>query len=115
MPPLNVLIEVHISGEESKSGAAPEDVRNLAEAITKLPNLKLRGLMAIPAPAESEEEQLKPLVAMRKLFDELKREGFDIDTISMGMSADMEAAVKAGSTMVRVGSAIFGARDYSKK
>lgn len=115
MPPLNVLIEVHISGEESKSGAAPEDVRNLAEAITKLPNLKLRGLMAIPAPAEGEEEQLKPLLAMRKLFDELKREGFDIDTLSMGMSADMEAAVKAGSTMVRVGSAIFGARDYSKK
>lgn len=115
MPPLNVLIEVHISGEESKSGAAPEDVRSLAEAIAKLPNLKLRGLMAIPAPAESEEEQLKPLRAMRKLFDELKSEGFEIDTLSMGMSADMEAAVKAGSTMVRVGSAIFGARDYSKK
>lgn len=115
MPPLNVLIEVHISGEESKSGAAPEEVRALAEAITELPNLKLRGLMAIPAPAESEEEQLKPLKAMRKLFDELKEAGFDIDTLSMGMSADMEAAVKAGSTMVRVGSAIFGARDYSKK
>jgi pyridoxal phosphate enzyme (YggS family) len=116
MPPLNVLIEVHISDEESKSGCQPADVPALAQAITLLPNLKLRGIMAIPAPSDNEEGKKAPLKEMHAIFLHLRDElNFDIDTLSMGMSADMAEAVECGSTMVRVGSAIFGPRDYTKK
>ncbi len=114
LAPLNVLIEVNIDGEQSKSGVRPEEVPGLCRIIQDLPRLKLRGLMAIPAPAQSEEAQAMPLAAMRALFDSLRQE-FGLDTLSMGMSADMLAAVRAGSTMVRVGSAIFGHRDYGVK
>ena len=115
LPDLNVLIEVHVSDESTKSGVKPDEVRKLAREIQNLPRLKLRGLMAIPAPAQTEAEQLKPLKAMRQLFDEMNQEGFNFDTLSMGMSGDLESAVKAGTTMVRIGSAIFGFRDYLKK
>ena len=111
LPPLNVLIEVNIDGEESKSGVKPEEVPALAKIIKSLPNLKLRGLMAIPAPADSREGRLLPLRAMRALYDSLKDE-FQFDTLSMGMSADMTEALEAGSTEVRIGTAIFGHRDY---
>lgn len=114
LPPLNVLIEVNIDGEASKSGVVSDDLPALIESVRALPRLKLRGLMTIPAPADTREEKMKPLIAMRALFDGLKdRYGFD--TLSMGMSADMTEAVEAGSTEVRVGSAIFGARHYPAK
>ena len=113
MRPLNVLIEVNISNQESKSGVAPEQVRALADELLKMPNLKLRGLMCIPEPGETPEEKLIPLRAMKTLFDRLKDEGYEFDTLSMGMSGDMAEAVQAGSTMVRVGTAIFGPRQYT--
>ena len=114
MAPLNVLIEVNIDAEQSKSGVSPDELVSLVEAVQKMPRLRLRGLMTIPAPAEGYEEQMKPLAAMKKLFDALApRYGFD--TLSMGMSADMVTAVDAGSSMVRVGSAIFGARHYPNR
>ena len=118
MPPLNVLIEVNIAGEASKSGIAPEALEAFAAQVAALPRLKLRGLMAIPAPAEDEASRMTPLAAMRRLFADYKARhpaAADFDTLSMGMSADMREAVVAGSTEVRVGSAIFGQRDYSKK
>lgn len=113
--PLNVLIEVHISDEDSKGGCEPMDVPALAQAVTTLPNLKLRGLMAIPAPSDTEERKKAPLREMFSLYTQLRDMGFDIDTLSMGMSSDMKEAVECGSTMVRVGSAIFGPRDYGNK
>lgn len=111
---LNVLIEVNIDQEESKSGVKPEEVADFAETIMTLPRLRLRGLMAIPAPASSHDDKLKPLLKMRALYDSLSQR-FGFDTLSMGMSADMIEAAEAGSTLVRVGTAIFGHRDYSKK
>lgn len=114
LPPLNVLIEVNISGQQSKSGVMPEELQAVAREIAKLPRLKLRGLMAIPEPAEEDEAVRSPLRAMKALFDAYKDE-FGWDTLSMGMSADMVQAVEEGATMVRVGSAIFGARHYPAK
>ena len=107
---LNVLLQVNISGEGSKSGVAPADVEALARAVGRLPRLKLRGLMAIPEPEADAARQRAPLAAMRALFDRLRAAGVDIDTLSMGMSADLESAVLEGSTMVRIGTAIFGER-----
>lgn len=103
-PALNVLIQVNVSGEASKSGVRPEQVRDLARAIAQLPRLRLRGLMAIPQPGAKAD-----LSRMKALFDEIKDE-FGMDTLSMGMSEDMEAAIAAGTTMVRIGTAIFGKR-----
>lgn len=114
LPPLNVLIEVNISGEESKSGVTPEELPALAREIAALPNLRVRGLMAIPEPEDNEEARRRPLKAMRALFDAHRSE-FGWDTLSMGMSADMVEAIEEGSTTVRVGSAIFGARHYPPK
>ncbi len=114
LAPLNVLIEVNIDGEATKSGVKPDDVEALAQYIAKLPNLKLRGLMAIPEPSTSREGRLKPLLAMRALYEEMK-ETYHFDTLSMGMSADFQEALEAGSTEVRVGTAIFGHRDYGTK
>jgi hypothetical protein len=111
LPPLNVLLQVNISGEGSKSGVAPAEVAALARAVGQLPRLKLRGLMAIPEPETDEARQRVPLAAMRTLFDRLRAAGFAIDTLSMGMSADLESAVLEGSTMVRIGTAIFGERE----
>ena len=112
--PLNVLIEVNIDDEQSKSGIRPEELPAFVRELASLANLRVRGLMAIPAPAETAAAQKVPLKALRSLFDAHK-EAFGWDTLSMGMSADMVCAVECGSTLVRVGSAIFGARDYSKK
>ena len=105
------MIEVNLDGEASKSGVAPGALEELLEAVRGLPRLKLRGLMTIPAPAQTHDEQMKPLAAMRALFDRLAPR-YGLDVLSMGMSADMLTAVEAGSTMVRVGSAIFGPRHY---
>lgn len=114
LAPLNILIEVNISAQESKSGVMPEEVPALAREISLLPRLKLRGLMAIPEPETEDEKIRRPLRAMKELF-EAHREEFGWDTLSMGMSADMVQAVEEGATMVRVGSAIFGARHYPNK
>ena len=110
LPPLQVCIQVNISDEDSKSGVAPEEVPALATAIAALPNLALRGLMAIPAPAADLAAQRQPFAALRALLDQLRQSGLKVDTLSMGMSADMEAAIAEGATLVRIGTAIFGAR-----
>ncbi|MEN4770382.1 YggS family pyridoxal phosphate-dependent enzyme [Duffyella gerundensis] len=110
---LNVLIQVNISDEASKSGIALPDVAALADAISALPNLRLRGLMAIPAPQSSYQDQLAVCLKMAGAFEALQRDYPSVDTLSLGMSDDMDAAIAAGSTMVRIGTAIFGARDYS--
>jgi hypothetical protein len=111
LPPLNVLLQVNISGEAAKSGVAPAEVPALARAVASLPRLRLRGLMAIPEPSDDPGEQRLPLAAMKRLFDEQRSAGFaDWDTLSMGMSADLETAIEEGSTMVRVGTALFGSR-----
>lgn len=109
-PPLNVCIEVNVSGEASKSGVAPEAVAALAEQVTALPQLKLRGLMAIPAPSSDVQRQRQTFAQVRALFDALKQRGLNLDTLSMGMSDDMEAAIAEDATIVRIGTAIFGAR-----
>lgn len=110
-PPLNVLLQVNISDEVSKSGVAPADVPALARTVAALPNLRLRGLMAIPEPEGEPERQRQPLAAMKRLFEAQRAAGFPHwDTLSMGMSGDLEAAIAEGSTMVRVGTALFGAR-----
>jgi len=108
--PLNVCLQVNVSGEASKSGVAPEDLPALAEAVRALPCLRLRGLMAIPEPSDDIELQRRRFAAVRALLDQLNTAGFALDTLSMGMSHDLEAAVMEGATMVRVGTAIFGER-----
>jgi PLP dependent protein len=113
LPPLNVCVQVNVSGEASKSGVPPAEATDVAHAIAALPKLRLRGLMAIPEPAGSIEQQRVPHRALRELFDRLRAAGLELDTLSMGMSGDLEAAVLEGATMVRIGTAIFGARDYS--
>ncbi|HEY4541980.1 MAG TPA: YggS family pyridoxal phosphate-dependent enzyme [Noviherbaspirillum sp.] len=113
LPNLNVCLQINISGEESKSGIAPEQALELAREVARLPRLRLRGLMAIPEPAADMEAQRAPLRALRLLFEELQRQGLVLDTLSMGMSADLEAAVAEGATIVRIGTAIFGKRDYA--
>ena len=114
--PLNVLIQINISDEETKSGISPHEMLNLAKHIENLPHLRLRGLMAIPAPTENIAEQESAFKKMAALFEQLKQAfpAQPIDTLSMGMTDDMPSAIKCGSTMVRIGTAIFGARDYSK-
>ena len=110
LPPLNVLIQVNTSGEASKSGLMPDEALALARAISALPRLKLRGLMALPAPEADEAVQKQAHHRLLTLFDQLQGQGMGLDTLSMGMSADLEAAIAEGSTMVRVGTAIFGGR-----
>ncbi|CAH6637286.1 YggS family pyridoxal phosphate-dependent enzyme [Pseudocitrobacter vendiensis] len=114
LPPLNVLIQVNISDEQSKSGIAPEAVDALAAEVSALPNLCLRGVMAIPAPETKYDKQFAVAQQMAVAFARLKTHYPTVDTLSLGMSDDMEAAIAAGSTMVRIGTAIFGARDYTK-
>ncbi|MDH4391208.1 MAG: YggS family pyridoxal phosphate-dependent enzyme [Aquabacterium sp.] len=110
LPPLQVCLQVNISGEASKSGLAPAEVPAVARAVAALPRLRLRGLMAIPEPAADLAAQRVPHRALRQLLDALNAQGLALDTLSMGMSADLEAAVAEGATIVRVGSAIFGGR-----
>jgi PLP dependent protein len=107
---LQVCIQVNVSGEASKSGVAPAEVAALAHELSKLEGLQLRGLMAIPEPAIEFEMQRKPFAQLAALLRELNTQGHALDTLSMGMSADMNAAIAEGATMVRVGTAIFGAR-----
>lgn len=112
LPPLNVCLQVNISREATKSGVLPEGTLALAQEIAALPGLALRGLMAIPAPAETLEAQRQPLAALRQLLEELQAAlpEAPLDTLSMGMSDDLEAAVLEGASLVRLGTAIFGAR-----
>jgi pyridoxal phosphate enzyme (YggS family) len=110
LPPLQVCLQVNISGEASKSGVAPADALALARAVAALPRLRLRGLMAIPEAAGDLAAQRAPHRALRELFEALNAEGLGLDTLSMGMSGDLEAAVAEGATWVRVGTAIFGSR-----
>lgn len=110
LPPLNICLQVNISGEASKSGLSPAEVVDIAPAVAALPRLRLRGLMSIPEPVEGFEAQRAPHRALRQLLQALNDQGLGLDTLSMGMSDDLEAAVAEGSTMVRVGTAIFGPR-----
>lgn len=110
LPPLNVLVQVNTSGEDSKSGIDPAEAPALAQAIALLPRLRLRGLMALPAPSPDEAAQHAAHHGLKTLFDTLRAEGLPLDTLSMGMSADLEAAIAEGATIVRVGTAIFGGR-----
>jgi len=110
MPALNVLIQVNVSGEASKSGVAPEGVAGLARAISSLPNLKLRGLMAIPEPTLDAGLQRSRFSVLKRILEQLQEQYPGLDTLSMGMSDDMEAAIAEGSTLVRIGTAIFGPR-----
>jgi PLP dependent protein len=109
-PSLQVCLQVNISGEASKSGVAPDETLALAQAVAVLPNLRLRGLMAIPEPAGDFEAQRVPHRALARLLYELNAAGLTLDTLSIGMSADLEAAIAEGATIVRLGSAIFGTR-----
>jgi len=111
LPALNVCIEVNVDEEASKSGVSPREVAALAREIAGLPRLKLRGLMCLPAIRDDYEEQRKPFRALRELLEDLRKDGFDVDTLSMGMSADYAAAIREGPTIVRIGTALFGARD----
>jgi pyridoxal phosphate enzyme (YggS family) len=117
LAPIQVLIQVNTSGESSKSGASDAEIFALAELISSLPNLTLRGLMSIPANVSDYQSQLNAFEQLSELKEKLSQRypALPIDTLSMGMSGDMEAAIAAGSTMVRIGTAIFGARDYSNK
>ncbi|RHW21251.1 YggS family pyridoxal phosphate-dependent enzyme [Pseudomonas jilinensis] len=108
--PLNICLQVNISGEDSKSGVALADLPALAAAVAELPNLRLRGLMAIPAPAEDSAARRAPLQALRQALQALP---LPLDTLSMGMTDDLTEAVQEGATQVRIGTALFGARDYS--
>jgi pyridoxal phosphate enzyme (YggS family) len=113
LPPLNLCLQVNVSGEASKSGVAPSDLPELARAVGALPRerVQLRGLMSIPEPAPDEQARRQPHRMLRELMATLRvATGLPLDTLSMGMSADLEAAVLEGATMVRVGTAIFGAR-----
>lgn len=110
LPPLNLCIQVNVSGEASKSGVAPEEVPGLARQVAALPRLRLRGLMAIPEPDGDEGLLRSRFATVRRLRDELNAAGFALDTLSMGMSHDLELAIAEGATMVRVGTAIFGTR-----
>jgi PLP dependent protein len=110
LPPLQVCLQVNISGEASKSGLMPDEVAVVAQAVAKLPRLVLRGLMAIPEPAADLVAQRAPHRQLRELLQSLQAEGLALDTLSIGMSADLEAAITEGATLVRIGSAIFGER-----
>jgi PLP dependent protein len=113
LPALNVCLQVNVSGEASKSGVSPADAPALAHEIAALPRLTLRGLMSIPEPVADPDAQRVQHRVLRALFDDLRAQGLALDTLSMGMSADLEAAVLEGATLVRIGTAIFGARDYA--
>lgn len=113
LPPLNVCVQVNVSGEASKRGCAPEAAPALCRAVAALPNLRLRGLMAIPEPTDDSALARRRFASLRVLRDELNRAGLALDTLSMGMSHDLEEAIMEGATLVRVGTAIFGERNYA--
>jgi len=113
-PPLNVLVQVNVSGEASKSGVAPEAALALARSVARLAGLRLRGLMAIPEPTDDARLQRARFRRLRELFEAAQASGLALDTLSMGMSDDMETAIAEGATMVRIGTAIFGARESAR-
>ena len=116
LPPLNICLQVNISNEASKSGVTPEELPEITKAFDQFPRLRLRGLMAIPAPESDPEKQRKPFRALAELMETInKNQQRDMDTLSMGMTDDLEAAIHEGATMVRIGTALFGARNYPKK
>ena len=108
--PLDVCIEVDVSGEDTKSGISPEGVEPLARTVRELPGLRLRGLMAIPRPEPDFESQRIPFRLLREILDDLNAKGLGLDTLSMGMTGDLEAAIAEGATIVRIGTAVFGPR-----
>jgi len=114
MPPLQICLQVNVSGEETKSGIEPDALLELARGVNTLPNIRLRGLMAIPEPTEDVEQQRAAFAKLRFMQNDLQAVGIPTDTLSMGMSADMDAAIAEGATIVRIGTAIFGGRDYAK-
>jgi pyridoxal phosphate enzyme (YggS family) len=114
LSPLNVCLQVNISGEASKSGVAPADLLELAREVAALPNLRLRGLMAIPEAETDAAKQHLPFAQLRLLYEQLQHAGLPLDTLSMGMSGDLAAAVAEGATIVRIGTAIFGKRTYKE-
>jgi pyridoxal phosphate enzyme (YggS family) len=111
-PPLQLCLQVNISNEPSKSGVVVRELSALAISVAKLPHLKLRGLMAVPASSNDETEQRKSFAQLRALRDQLNQQGLQLDTLSMGMSGDFAAAIAEGATIVRIGTAIFGSRIY---
>jgi pyridoxal phosphate enzyme (YggS family) len=115
LPPLSMCIQVNIDGGANKAGVAPGEVAQLAHEVARLPRVRLRGLMTIPEPAGDFQAQKAVHAKARQLFDQLRDSGLPLDTLSMGMTADLEAAIAAGSTMVRVGTAIFGGRATSPR
>jgi pyridoxal phosphate enzyme (YggS family) len=112
--PLNVLVQVNVSGEASKSGVEPQAALELAQSVAGLPRLRLRGLMAIPEPTDDAALQRARFRLLRELLEAVQARGLAVDTLSMGMSDDMEAAIAEGATMVRIGTAIFGARERAE-
>ncbi len=112
LPPLQLCLQVNVDGGDNKSGVPPPEALALAKAVAALPNVRLRGVMSIPEPTPDFVACIAILASIRAVFDALNAEGLALDTLSIGMSADLEAAIHAGSTMVRVGSAIFGGRSY---
>lgn len=113
LPPLQVCVQVNVSGEASKSGCAPEEALALCQAIAALPKLRLRGLMAIPEPSDDPPTRRRPFRQLREIYDRVRAAGLPLDTLSMGMTHDLEAAIAEGATIVRVGTAIFGERNYT--
>lgn len=111
LQPISVLVQVNVSGEATKSGVAPERAVDLARAIARLPRVRLRGLMAIPEPSDDIVHQRATFAELKQLYDGMVAGGLPLDTLSMGMTADFEAAIAEGSTMVRIGTAIFGERE----
>jgi PLP dependent protein len=113
LPPLQVCVQVNVSGEDSKSGCAPVDAAALCQAIAGLPHMTLRGLMAIPEPVDDFAAQRTPFRRLRDIYENIRALGIPLDTLSMGMSHDLEAAVAEGATIVRIGTAIFGERNHA--
>lgn len=114
LPPLNICLQVNVSRDPSKAGVMPEEALAVAKEINRLPHIRLRGLMTIPAYSGEFEQQRLPFHALRQLYETMRDAGFELDTLSMGMTDDMEAAIAEGATMVRIGTAIFGARKPKK-
>jgi len=113
LPPLQICLQINVSGEETKSGAALSELPQLARQVAQLPRLKLRGVMAIPAPLDDFDAQRQSFRRVREAYEQLRGEGLELDTLSMGMTHDLEAAIAEGATLVRVGTAIFGERNKS--
>ncbi|MBS1159477.1 MAG: hypothetical protein H6R15_1896 [Proteobacteria bacterium] len=113
LPPLQVCVQVNVSGEASKSGCPPHQAAALCQAVAALPHLRLRGLMAIPQPVDELSAQRRPFRELRQLYETLRSAGLPLDTLSIGMTHDLEAAVAEGATIVRIGTAIFGERNYA--